>query len=160
MKKNFKPSDELIRLAVLYFKAMAYTESIRPAIVKIQTDLLKEGGYLSKYDGKLIESPDVSYEMPENESKDYFNKLHHKYLEAGFHIKTFGNCPLLVAEELQRQARNLMIGQSAELNPDFPIDKLYSDMENLKQYTELLLRLLAPYVDEVIKKNGIKGDNL
>ncbi|WP_188930120.1 hypothetical protein [Puia dinghuensis] len=145
-KQMIKPSPALLQSTATYVKAMAYTQTIRPIIESIQKKQLSAHEYRDRFDGNIITEPKHAFAMPEADHENYVHGLHQEYIIAGFHVE-YGECPLLIAENLERQARDVVIKLSLELNIGINIEHLYSKLEWLDQYTELLLNLLVPQID-------------
>lgn len=165
MKTPFLPTDEQITAAETLFMAMAYVETIKPMVEKIQQDILTKNNYrylpedniLYKHRDKIqeekggelpqyIKSHNDIHLMGKGDSGHYFTELNHAYISAGFNVE-FGYCPLLVAEDMVRQGRKLLIDVMQ------PITKLSYEavafskdcVKNIYQLAEISLKLLAPY---------------
>jgi hypothetical protein len=159
--KEFKPTEDQILAAGKVFICMAQIESIKPVITKIKTDLLLKHKY--KYrsdiadrrniDDEFITNPDHTYLISDKDAGHYFTELHHQYINAGFDVPLH-YCPLLIAEDEYRKARQLLI-DAMEPITNMSYEKIatsYNCLDNLRKITELTLRLLVPYVKKVTDK--------
>jgi hypothetical protein len=127
--------------------AMAYTLTIRPIIEQIQLEVLEEGKYLDIRTGEILTDIKKTHWLSRSDMVDFDQKTHTRYLAAGFKVAP-GYCPLLQAESLEREAKIAMIEISQELSPNFNVQNVFKKVKYFNQYVELLLRLLAPYVDD------------
>ena len=151
-----------IRAAELVFASMAYEQTVSPIILKLQREAFEEvkihckPEYVARFNlPEFCTFEDMSMGTEEDLDK-YYLLMNKKHIEAGF-IVELGYCPLLMAQGTYRDARNLLIDEMK------PITKMSFDMilqssnsiENLKQITELTLRLLAPYCKNALKDLGL-----
>jgi len=159
--KTFKPTYEMIQAANCVFMAMAYTETIRPAIEKIQNDLLAFWKFepSKKWTDrgmsdlpKIITKWSQTYLLSDNDSRILFAECDEQVRKAGFKAKP-ECCPLLEAESVERIAKRLLIDVMQ------PIIKMTADdlicskngLENYRKAIDLTLRLLAPYCDKKVQ---------
>ncbi|MBN8856177.1 MAG: hypothetical protein J0H07_30240 [Sphingobacteriales bacterium] len=128
---------------------MAYTQAIRPKIENIQKKILSAHAYRDRYDGHIIAEPARAFAMPDEDFAEYDLLVQEAYSRAGYVFEP-GTCPLQVAENLEEQARDVMIKLSAELKTGIDPRRLYSNMKWLEEYTDLLLKLLVPLIDRAL----------
>ena len=125
----------LIAAVKSHLMAKAYTETIRPIVVGYQKEILERHKFPYKEDremGEYVDNPSLDYLMADKDSDIYYAELDKakalhpfgKDLEPGF-------CPLLIAENLQRQACQLMINEAAYI-----IGFSYDDIVMLEHYAE------------------------
>ena len=156
MKPQFKPTPDMIQAASTVFLAIAYTETIRPTIEAIQSKLLKELSFkpsekwvkmgINDLPERITENKNA-YLLNDEDAKKYFSLLDEEVKKAGFNVKT-GYCPLLIAEDMERKAKRLLI-DTMEPITGFNTDKiLCTGLDNYKKMVELTLALLAPYCKE------------
>lgn len=164
-KPTFNPTDEMKSAANAVFMAMAFVQTIRPIVKKHQQSVLDKNWYKcgNEYAMKCIEHGE---EMPEFCKTDHdlmyisdadFGHYHAECYQlnnaAGLTVEDPEHCPLLVAENLERQARDLLAKEME------PITKMTKDMifqspnalENWGKYIDLTLRLLAPFATNKLK---------
>lgn len=155
--------------------AMAYTQTIRPELEKIQQDVLNKFRYkweLDKVCGKQDQKRSIdefeeftqrhgeycktwfdTYLISDKDFSHCLTEYHARFTQKGFKVKEFGFCPLLVAESIEREARGLLID---EMEPVTGIK--YDDFfrttkwkENMDKYIDLTLRLLSPYLKNTLQ---------
>ena len=150
--KNFKPTSDQIAAAKALLMAMAYVQTVRSIVESYQNELLAfwkfkaQTEYTERGREEIILNHKHSYMMDEADSNIYLKELHKKHLENGFNVK-FGDCPLLIAESLEREAKQLLVEVME------PVTKIKWEMffnviswqEKIKQYIDLTLSLLTPY---------------
>jgi hypothetical protein len=73
---------------------------------------------------------------------------------ARLHVANEDQCPLLVAEHLARQAEQALVDAMSEIT-NLSVDKLLSSgQDQYKQFIELTLKLLAPYVRNALSTSN------
>jgi len=155
-----RPSNELISAAAAVVTAKAFVEALRPKILAIQTALID---YLDlrcdksskRYASGLL-TPETVYLAAEDQQAEYFAMLDKWYREAGYTSMPEGHCPLLIAEDLLRQAERLFMEASIELSaragftPEM-IEKVITcqmadGMNQRQKYLDLNLSLVVPFI--------------
>jgi hypothetical protein len=158
-----KPTTEQITACELLLVAMAYTQTVKPIIQKIETDLLEK--YQYKWDTQKCKHSDINelverkgtyckrefdtYLISDADFGHFLTEKHAAFTAQGFKVKEFGYCPLLVAENLERQARRHFI-DSME-----PVTKMSYDMvsgskdcvKNIMKIADLSLRYVTPFTN-------------
>jgi hypothetical protein len=159
--KNWKPSPEQKMAAEVTFLAMAVTETIRPVVVGYQSKILE----LHKFKFKKKEERDYFFKKT---GKDYCTDSEHTYLISDKDFKVYldecederkkaklsiaphkdgeGYCPLLMAEEDQRQAEHILMDCFEPLT-GINRSNLWK-LEWIHKYKELLLGLMAPHINK------------
>jgi hypothetical protein len=154
-KQNVNITKDMIQAAKTVFKAMAFTQTIRPIVEGYQQQIINEmKPQANERDAKncqlgfkIITSPKQSYLMNNTDFQIYLKRCNEERIKAKLHVKSEEYCPLLVAEDLQRQAERAFI-DIMEPVTHLTADKvLCTGLDNYKQLIDLSLRLLAPYVD-------------
>ncbi len=86
--------------------------------------------------------------MSEEDSNIYYTNVHQAYINAGFEIKEFGNCPLLMSENLLRKAEHKLCDLMKPIAKIDLEDCLCSadGLKNAKELIELNLKLLVPFL--------------
>ncbi|SHN42196.1 hypothetical protein [Chitinophaga sp. CF418] len=158
MNKNFKVTKEMIQAAEDVFIAIAYSETIRPAIIEIQQNILKRFQY--KVDEQAskarlrepIVTHERSYLMSDNDFSHYLTHLHKEYIMAGFKVE-YGYCPLLIAEDIQRNAEKKLITVMESVS-GISFDMIFmgpAPIVNKQKLIDIYLKLLASYCKNPFK---------
>jgi hypothetical protein len=133
--KKFNPTNEMIEAAKTVFMTMAYTETIKPIIAKEWT--------AKGMQDQIILNPDQTYLLQDSDFQVYLQETFKARDKAGLRVDNPEFCPLLVAEDLQRQAERALI-EAMEPVTHLEPARLYGD--NRKKFLDLTLKLLAPFV--------------
>jgi hypothetical protein len=156
-KPNINITQDMKQAAKNLFMAMAFTETIRPIVEGYQRKIINEmkpqvnerDSKISRLGFKTITEPKHSYLMNNTDFKIYLNRCNEERIKAGLKVKNDEYCPLLVAEDLQRQAERVFV-ETMEPITHLTADKVLCSKDGLANYKQLIdisLRLLAPYVD-------------
>lgn len=154
--------------------AMAYTQTVRPVIQKIETDILQKFKYKWDLDkvcgntktgrpkrdilefsdkyGEYCHTESMMYLINDKDFGHYLTEKHAAITQAGFKVE-YGSCPLLIAEDIERKARRLLI-EEMEPVTNISFDQFFNTTkweENLKKYIDLTLRLLSPFIKNQFK---------
>jgi len=158
--KEFKPTQDQVSAARAVFVSMAYADTVREVVEEYQKEFLDtfkpENKKFPRHNVKIITRLSDTYLMNDFDFDLYLDwcedkaKEHKLTLKSNkFGIIERGYCPLLAAEEVQRQAEHLLI-ESMESITGLTLHKIIcSGLENLRKYIDLTLRLLAPYVKPI-----------
>lgn len=157
--KTTKPNitNEMKQAAKTVFMAMAFTQTIRPIVEEYQKRIIQEIKPIVADEFKQIgfttitESKD-SYLMNETDFKTYLTRCNEERIKAKLHVDNVEFCPLLVAEDLQRQADRTFIDVMEPIT-HLTTDKVLcsnNGLANYKKLIDLSLRLVAPYVQNKI----------
>jgi hypothetical protein len=134
-----------------YLLAKAHAEVWRERVEPIQRDMLKMVGavYADKYEkhaGEPITNPKHSWRMSDEKHREWCEELDHEYRSRGWlsEADEFSVCPLLKAEELQRQAeRAVLLGASAIIEHLEPDGLICSGLENYRKGLDLVVSLIV-----------------
>jgi hypothetical protein len=147
---KFTPTPEMVSAAEAVFTIMAMVGTIRPVVIGYQTEILKQGQwrvrpqFATRRGDEVITDPAQSYLMSEENFADYDAKCKAARLEAKLPVEKEGNCPLLEAESLLIKAERALIDAMQ------PVTGLTAErfvpMSARKEYIDLTLKLLAPFV--------------
>lgn len=158
--RTFAPSPDMISAAEDVFKAMAYVGTIRPIVVKYQTEILQQGQwrirpkYADRLGDKVILDPEDSYLMSEEDLAVYIDRCKVARNQAGLRVDHDGQCPLLVAETLLGKAKRALLDVMEPVTR-LPADRLLNaGMDKYNSGVELTLQLLAPFVNPKLEKPG------
>ena len=154
--QKFKPTPEMIAAAETVFLTMAFVQTIRPVVLEYQASILALGNwkiaprFADRLGSEVILDPKMSYLMTSANFALYEQKCKLARVVARLHVAKEDQCPLLVAEHLARQAEQALVDAMSEIT-NLSVDKLLSSgQDQYKQFIELTLKLLAPYVKNVL----------
>jgi len=155
MKKLPVISAELKEAVKTVLAAKAYTETIRPVIMEIKQAILSGNVYMisdewTKHPAHPIEARRITndedaYLMSYEDSNAYITLLHKAYLTKGFTVPDWGYCPLLMAENIEREALRNMVNLSANIAKYSgldDLDQLYYSVKTIKKYEELIMGMV------------------
>jgi hypothetical protein len=159
-KKEFKPTTAMVKAAEAVFMTKAYADMIRPIVRGYQQEILDYEKY--EYDEKQFErrgktpkdwikKPGDTYLMRDNDFQHYLKRCRQEQEKAGLKTDSPEQCPLLVAEDQERKAINLLIEAMIPITGIDSHKLLCSGMDNYDEYVNLTLRLLAPFVSNRLK---------
>lgn len=149
----FKPTRDMVTAAEAVFQCMAFVETIRPIVKGYQQKILDYEKYAydkqwiergEKTWGDWIDNPDHTYLMGDDDFQHYLKRCNEEREKAGLKVERPEYCPLLVAEELLRKARRVLV-EVMEPITHIRADDLWNPKDR-DRLVELTLRLLAPYV--------------
>jgi hypothetical protein len=144
--KAMHADEELVNACKTVLKAMAYTETIRPELEKLQYDILNELQIKSINDGKVINDSERLYLANDEDAQKYCTLYNDAVLALGYKIKEFGCCPLLQANELTRKAEHSLI-EMAKKYTGIGVDDLIYFLKDgtfaIRKYIDLTLKLFA-----------------
>lgn len=146
MKNAPRPTQEMIAAAQLLIDCRVAVEVVRPIIYDIKVNLLKKLG-VTDTDGEPITDPNRSWLMDEKFVDLYYPALTPEYNAAGFDLPQ-DFCPLLVAENNEREAITALITIAlplipASVRPD--LSKIY-DPETFRKMADLNVRYIMQFV--------------
>lgn len=144
-----------LRAAKNVFMAMAVADTMRDKVVPIQHAVLENGKWPPApkiasilkekgFDASYIKSPNRAYEMAPCNFSKYVAACYAEYVKAGIAPDDPENCPLLVAENLQRQAEVAFI-DTLETFTGLNSDQLYMP-EYRREYLQIMLSMFAQKV--------------
>lgn len=158
----FTPTPAMVSAAEAVFTTMAMAQSIRPVVIAYQTEILRQGQwrikpeFANRLGDEVITDPALSYLMSDENFTDYSAKCRAARDQAKLGEYNEDQCPLLMAEHLQIQAERALIdsmqsvtGLSAER---------FVPMSKRKEYIDLTLKLLAPFVRSATEIIGAQTD--
>lgn len=145
---KFTPTNQMIAACKSTLMAIAYTQTVRPIVEGYQKKNLEIIKPLDD-EGKLITDLKHTYRMNDKDFNDYLDFCHEDAIKNGFEVKERGYCPLLIAENLERQSKRLLIDVMKDHTglEGLDADKLIcSGLDNYNKAVELTLNLLTKYV--------------
>ena len=151
--RKFQPTPTMVTAAQVVFLSMAFVQTIRPIVLKYQTEILAKGQwhirpeFATRLGDTVILDPKDSYLMSDKDFAKYDAQCKLARVNANLHVDKEEHCPLLIAEDLQRQAEHALVAAMMFELPTVTLDKLLqAGMDKYKEYVDLTLRLLAPFV--------------
>lgn len=149
-KKTFTPNADQVIAAESVFTCMALVATVQPIVEAYQLRILRDLGY-----GHLPLKQ--SYSLPDSVFQVYHERCCEERDRAKLAVDDPGKCPLLVAKHLQILAEQVMVDSMVSITGLAWDDLLCSrnGLQNLREYVDLTLRLLAPYCKNRLVR-GIK----
>lgn len=161
LNRKFKPTKQQVQAARLLFLAIAYAETVRPVVEGYQRKILAAHNWPmaqkwidasarrrgDKYmNGEPILDPKDSFLLEDDASAIYFAALDDEAKAAGFKDLKPGYCPLLMAENVVRDAERALIDAMAEITK-ITNDNIWNlGYDKRNEYLELTKKLFAPFV--------------
>lgn len=153
-KADIKITQEMKQAAKNVFMAMAFTQTIKPIVRGYQQKIIDElkpeiSEQFKKHERHTTITPENTYLMNDADFKVYLRRCNEERIKAKLHVDNEEFCPLLVAEDLQRQAERAFIDIMEPIT-HLTADRVLLSKDGLDNYAKLIdlsLRLLAPYVD-------------
>ena len=151
--QKFEPTPSMVDAAQAVFLTIAFVQTIRPVVLKYQTEILAKGQWHIKPEfaprlgDTVVLDPKGSYLMSDEDFAKYDAQCKLARVTANLHVDKEGHCPLCVAEDMQRQAEHALVAAMMFELPTVTVDKLLqAGMDKYKKYIDLTLKLLAPFV--------------
>ena len=143
-------SQDIIEAGKTLLTAKAYVETIRPVVEGYQKEILNNHQWhiASKWtkrrrgydEDSIILDPDHSYLLEDKDAAIYYEELHKEHLKHGFKVKK-DYCPLLIAQNMERKARDILFDL---LQPITGIDpsEIYQ-VKHLNEYERIALEMIV-----------------
>lgn len=151
VQSKFTPTQEMLTACKAVVQAMAIVETVRPIVLRYQTDILAKGQWrVSKehlgenVSDEVITEPGHSFLMSADDFAKYHAQCDEARVAARLAITRDGNCPLLEAEELLRLARRELVRSMADVTKITVEQALVLPLDKYHELVELTLRLLVP----------------
>ena len=145
---TFRPTSEMIHAAKVVIMAKAWVETIRPIVEAYQTAIMIKIGAVNEETGEAITDMDKSYLMSDEQCNTLWSKLEEAQEASGLKVMKKGNCPLLEAKQLTRDAERTLCNTMAPLTGTTyeTIITSRDSTKNLNEYIDLTLQLLTRYI--------------
>ena len=147
-KEKFEPSGSMIGAVETLLMAKAHVELIRERVIPIQKSTLALVKAVDHETGEPITDAKDGYRMSDEQFEDYLNEVHHEYIKEGFDVK-INHCPLLIAEDLERQAKHAVIlaFQEREEFKSITVNGLLClGIAKYEEFIDLCIKLVVPFV--------------
>jgi hypothetical protein len=140
MKKVIRATPEQVKAGIAVFSAMVLVDTLRPIVEGYQARILTEIGCSHV-------SVKNSYLLPDQAFASFIARCHEERDLAGLPVDNPDQCPLLVAQHALVKAEHALVDVMEPVT-GLSFDQLMcsrNGLENLREYVDLTLRLLAPY---------------
>lgn len=153
----FKPTPEMIAAAENVFLAMAMEGTTRPIVESYQKIIIAEREWYS--DPAMSNSPGIpervtdpkfAWTMGTDDFAEYRKRCNEERIAAKLQVETDDHCPLLVAENLTRLAKNALLDTMAGITKIDSTSAAALKTADHEKMVDLALRLLAPFVKNVL----------
>jgi hypothetical protein len=158
--KTFQPSQEMLTAAENVFVAMAFENTIRPVVEAYQLKILGEREWMITEE--FLDHPDQprqvqklkdTFLMSESDFKQFAKRCNEERSGAKLHVQSEEFCPLLVAEDMTRVAKTVLIDVMTSITTIRSDDpKLLLD--DRAKLVDMTLKLLAPFVKPTPPEQG------
>jgi hypothetical protein len=146
---------EIVAVGRAVFTAMAYVETIRPVVEGYQREILAmmkahiaPENIIRGREDEIILDPEKTYLMKDVDFQEYIDECHIEMQKHGFQVPERGHCPLLIAENLLRQAKQLLIEAMEPITGIKHEDLFHHGLTDYNNYVELTLKLVAGMASE------------
>ena len=153
--ERFHPTVEMLAAAESLFMAMAMEATIRPIVVAYQTRILKSHRWRIRPDlafgqrEEIITDPALSYLLSDENFREYAVLCRSARDDAGLLVEKQEQCPLLMAEHAVIKAKHALIDVMSGITKITATDAATLPIDKYKEFVDLTLRLLAPYLPAV-----------
>ncbi|MCK9209267.1 MAG: hypothetical protein M0P61_00385 [Ignavibacteriaceae bacterium] len=157
-KPKFNPTPEMITATKAVLAAKALVLTIRPIVEGYEKEILAKHRFTNKAEvamltehgheakERVILDPKESYQMGDEDFNAYWNECKAERERNGLKVERDDFCPLLVAENLERQANRVLLEAMQPITGIDP-DDLWN-MDHRKQLIDLSIKLIAAYCRE------------
>lgn len=153
----FKPTPEMIAAAENVFLAMAMEGTTRPIVESYQKKIIAEREWysdptMSNAPGiaERVTDPKFAWTMGTDDFAEYRKRCNEERIAAKLQVETEDHCPLLVAENLTRLAKNALLDTMAGITKIDSTAAAALKTADYEKMVDLALRLLAPFVKNVL----------
>lgn len=149
--KEMSNDNDCLNAVKKLLEAKAEKDVIKPKVLKIQENVLKENNfypddYFNDVDSsEPIRDPKKTFLMNEHQFNQYYDKVYEEYSKNGFDVE-YQKCPLLIAESNEIKAKNNLVNV-CEKYTGIARNQL-TRLEHLDEYIEILLQYLTQFITE------------
>ena len=151
--KHFSPSAAQIRLAEAVLVAKAHEDLIRPVVEAYETEILAKHQFcidpqwidLGECEDQVILDRKKTFLLSDKDAKVFFQASHAARDAAGLKVDDPEFCPLLVAENVRREAEKALLKAMSAIEGLETLGKGFMTTEQRSKAVEITLRLLAPF---------------
>ena len=159
-KTKFSPTPTQVRAAFDVFRSMAWEATIRPIVEGYQRKILADLNSAPEIDyredktaPKIVLEPKHAWLLPKKTFMVYHVRCNEEQEKAGLITDHPDHCPLLVAEGCVTKAEHAIVEAMQCVTGLTSDELLCAGMDRYRQYIDLTLRLLAPFVPDDIDAN-------
>lgn len=134
--------------------AQAYRETVEEIVKPQQKEVLQKHQFkiADEWTDKgrepgILTNPNHLELISDEDFKIYEKEMHEFYLNEGFNVK-YGYCPLLMAENIERDAIKAMIDVFEPYTGISHFGLLCAGLDKFNYFVNITLRFFAPYVDK------------
>ena len=148
-------TPEIVDAAAELIAAKAVVETVKPIVRGYQTAILEAHQWriARKWveqgcEDTVILDPDLAFELEDEDFQVYLAEINEARKQAGLHVESEDHCPLLVAEHNESKAK-WKLAELMRPIVGFGLDDVLCKQDGLersKEYIDILLGLLMPYV--------------
>lgn len=149
---TFTPTEEQVRLAEAVFVAMAYESEIRPIVESYEQAILEKHRFIpdpSWLEYGLKNEPILdrkrTHLLSDQDSRTFFSECHKARDAAELKVDDPENCPLLVAENLRRDAEHALLKSISSIPGLESLGTSVLTLDHRRRAIDLCLKLLAPF---------------
>lgn len=156
---SFKPTEEMITSAENLFLAMALENTTRPIVEAYQRKVFAERTW--EVDQALLNKPGVAeiisnvknaWMMSRADFAVYRKRCNEERIAAKLQAETDEHCPLLVAENTMRLARQALCDSMVSVTKIDGAKAASLPSDDYDHLVDITLKLLAPFVTNPLKK--------
>lgn len=162
-KPSFTPSPGQVRAAELVFAAKAHLALIEPIVRSYQRRILAENRWVRaacyraiRTDTEEVLDPKEAWTLGDQDHARYVALCAEAAKQASLTVRE-GSCPLLVAEDVLMQAKNLLVREMDGVGGLHVDSVLMLPSEKYQAVIDLYLKLLAPHVGNAKQVLGSLG---
>ena len=158
IKTAFKPTQTMLDAATALYLSMAQVQLIEPIVLAYQTKILAAhqwvrcDPYNAEKNGTIILDPKDAWLLGSDDFLEFDRLCKESRIAADLHVENDLFCPLLAAEQTQREAkRNLFEIMQSHIEAVTGIkvgQQIFSKQKEYAQFIELSLQLLTPFMSK------------
>lgn len=157
--RQFKPTREMIQTAENVYVALAIENHTRPIVEAYQRKVLGERKWLVDPDMRAEEGVEeyvteikYAWMMSKEDFAVYHRRCNEERVAAKLVVESDDYCPLLVAEDVTRQAKRALLEAVSPITKISGAAAAKLSMKHQAELVDLTLRLMAPYVKIDLKE--------
>ena len=150
--KRMADDPVAIRVAFAVMTAMACESAIRAIVEPIQQEVIDAFRFINQETGEEINNSRQMYMASDEDFRLYMADTRRLYRDKGIQPENPDHCPLLVAEDLTRKAKQNMIDYCEQYTGIGHSDLFYDFPNDYNNYIDLTLRFFAPKVKALKEK--------
>jgi len=149
--KKWKITEEMKQAAKNVFAAMAWVETVKPIVNGYKKKILNENVFNFDGEKKRIINIKNDYRMSNVDFDNYLHLCNIERKKAGLTVENEEFCPLLVAEKIESDTK-IILCDVMEPVTGIKYWNVSKNFKSYRKYFDLILGLLAPYIDQHYQK--------